>query len=297
MVTNKTIDELKTNTNTGVEYEIALFRCLLMDSSEIARVDEAIRSRNDAATVESIMRRTTTSPICKELSRRGLSMVDVSFEKQNDDVGPADVVLDVKTRSGIIEKLGLSIKFANTCTLNATGRKFLTEAQISDLRCQLPRFTDDYLAEMNRSYGSVGNWFHKKKPSRITDRYIDLIREEVIVNWSRKSDDEKKSILMEAYQETSPIPYWVVTYNTLSYKIDTDPYKISMNDVPLVELRRYQTSYVGFYLRGRMIGKMQVKFNNGFVEKCKKAHADKIVEGVRMSYGQPFTSWNFCLVK
>ena len=38
---------------------------------------------------------------------------------------------------------------------------------------------------------------------------------------------------------------------------------------------------------------MQVKFNNGFVEKCKKQTPDFICEGVEMAYGQPFSSWNF----
>ena len=296
MVTTKTISEIRTNINTGVEYEIALFRCLMKVASEIRQVDETIRFRNDAGTIESIIRRTTTSDIYNELRCRSLILMDVSFETQNDDVGPSDIVMYVRTPSGANEKLGISVKYANTCTLNATGRKFLTEVQISALKRKLPQYTDDYVAEMKRLYGNVENWFRKKKPSVATDRYIDLIRDEVIINWAKKTDEEKTSILMEAYQETSPIPYWVFTYTTSSCKLDTNPYKISMTDVMHVELRKYQTSYIGFYLRERLIGKMQVKFNNGFVEKCKKTHADKIVDGVRMSFGQPFTSWNFSLV-
>jgi len=38
---------------------------------------------------------------------------------------------------------------------------------------------------------------------------------------------------------------------------------------------------------------MQVKFNNGFIEKCKKKTPDIVYEGVKMAYGQPFSSWNF----
>jgi len=64
-----------------------------------------------------------------------------------------------------------------------------------------------------------------------------------------------------------------------------------------VTVRKYQTSYVAFYLENRMVGHMQVKFNNGFVEKCKKKNPDLTCEGVKMSYGQPFSSWNFSVEK
>ena len=64
-----------------------------------------------------------------------------------------------------------------------------------------------------------------------------------------------------------------------------------------VIVKKFQTSYVAFYLDGRMIAHMQVKFNNGFIEKCKKQKADIIEQGVRMSYGMPFSSWNFSVEK
>ena len=297
MVTSKIISDIKTNRNTGVEYEIALFRCLLTDVSEISQVDAAIKTRCDARKVESIIQYTSTSTIMGELKNRSLTLVDVSFETQNDDVGPSDIVMFVKNASGGTERLGISVKEANTCTLNATGRKFLTKTQIDNLERQLPIYTDEYIMEMKRLYGHAKNWFRKRKTSTVTDRYIDLIREEVITNWLKKSDAEKKSILMEAYQETSPIPYWVFTYKKHSkLELDTDPYKIDPSKVFLVELRKYETSYVGFYLHDQLIGKMQVKFNNGFVEKCKKATPDRVVDGVRMSFGQPFSSWNFNLI-
>lgn len=296
MITQKTICEIKNNVNTGVEFEIALFRCLLKNEAEIREVDAAIQARRDALTINSIIQRTSVKSILGELSVHSLLLDDVSFETQNDDVGPSDIVMFTRTPGGTIEKIGISVKYANTCTLNVTGRKFLTESQIIELKCKLADFTDDYISEMTSSYGHVGNWFRKRKPSVTTDKYIDLIREEVISNWLQKSEDNKRDILMEAYQETSPIEYWVYTYTARSQVLDVHPYKIAPSDVSRVELKKYQSSYVGFYLRDRLIGKMQVKFNNGFVEKCKKAHPDRIVEGVRMSFGQPFSSWNFCLV-
>lgn len=296
MVAEKTIDEIKNNNNTGVEYEIALFRCLLKSKAELQDVDAAILSRCDAQNINLIIRRTSIDSIINELQSRSLTLIDVSFETQNDDIGPADIVMLVRTQGGLLERIGISVKHANACTLNVTGRKFLTESQIQSLMQKLPRFTEEYVNEMMNTYGHVGNWFRKRKPSKTTDRYIDLIREEVIAAWSQKSDSEKHDILMEAYQETSPIQYWVYTYLASSLVLDTDPYKIAPTDIPLVVLKKYQTSYVGFYLRNQLIGKMQVKFNNGFVERCKKSVPDKIVEGVQMSFGQPFSSWNFSLV-
>lgn len=296
MITAKTLNDIRGNINTGVEYEIALFRCLLLAQEEQEAVDNAIRSRYDRMTINQIIRKTNTASIHSALKKIGYTLVDVSFETQNDDVGPSDLVMSVKRHDGSIKKLGISVKYANTCTLNATGRKFLSESQISKLREQLPAYTQAYVKEMHSLFGSAANWFRKRKPSYTTDKYIDLIRDEVIYNWNVKSDSDKVSILKEAYQETSPIDYWVYTYTATSYNLDTSPYKIAPVDMPAVSLGKYQTSYVGFYLHGRLIGKMQVKFNNGFVEKNKKNHADLIVDGIEMAYGQPFTSWNFCLV-
>ena len=227
MIDEKVLGEIRSNSNTGVEYEIALFRCLLPDISQVNKVDLAIADRWDSQTVRSIIRSTSTSDITRELNRRSLSLCDVSFETQNDDVGPSDIVIYVKDTSGIPQKIGISVKYSNTCTLNATGRKFLTERQISHLKNLLGTYTDEYISEMSRTYGSVNNWFRLRKPSVTTDRYIDLIRDEVISNWSVKSDADKILVLSEAYQETSPIPYWVFTYTSSSYTLDTHPYKIA----------------------------------------------------------------------
>ena len=296
MITAKTLSEIRNNINTGVEYEIALFRRLLPQPNEQMMVDEAINSRYDSRTVNQIIRQTNTDIVFDALNRIGATLEDISFETQNDSVGPSDLVMTVRNYNGAVAQLGISVKYANTCTLNATGRKFLTESQIAELRAQLPAYTKAYVEEMSRLYGHAQNWFRKRKPSFTTDNFIDLIREAVIVNWNFKSAEEKISILKEAYQETSPIDYWVYTYSTTSCFVDTAPYKISPADMPMVTLGKYQTSYVGFYLYNQLIGKMQVKFNNGFVEKSKKVYPDLIVDGIEMAYGQPFTSWNFCLV-
>lgn len=296
MLYSYTLSEIRENINTGVEYEIALFYVLLsIKPNEQAQVMKAIQERWDAAKVKSIISYTNARQIIDALSARGLSLLDVSFETQNDEVGPADVVMHTKDRNGEMSKIGLSIKFANTCTLNVTGRNFITDAQITRLRSLLPEYTNRYIQEMTKLYGNVNNWFRMRKPSTVTDAYIDLIRDEVIQNWGNVRN--KTSLLSALFHSDSPIEFWVITYTDRGYTLKTKPQTIDMSRADDVTVGKYQTSYVAFYLDGTMVGHMQVKFNNGFIEKCKKAVPDVTHQGVRMSYGQPFSSWNFSVEK
>lgn len=296
MLYHNTLNEITSNINTGVEYEIALFYKLLENKpAEQKQVMSAIQSRYDAAKVKSIITYTDTNIILSSLNKRGLEYVDAAFETQNDEVGPADIVLITKDNSSKQVKIGLSVKYANTCTLNVTGRNFITDSQISELRAKLPNYTQDYINEMTATYGDVSKWFRMRKPSRVTDAYIDLIRDAVISNW--KNVHNKTSLLSALFHSDSPIEFWVVTYTNTGYTLKTKPQTIDMRRAGDVTVGKYQTSYVAFYLDGVMVGHMQVKFNNGFVEKCKKINPDVVCQGVKMAYGQPFSSWNLSVEK
>lgn len=119
MLYENTLDEVRNNINTGVEYEIALYYALLaIKPSEQAKVLSALETRNDADKIMGIIGYTSIQPIIDALKLRGLSLIDVTFETQNDEVGPADVVMIVVNGNGTKEKIGLSVKFFNTCTLN-----------------------------------------------------------------------------------------------------------------------------------------------------------------------------------
>ena len=167
--------------------------------------------------------------------------------------------------------------------------------KLGQLRGQLPRYTDMYIREMTNAYGNVNNWFRKRKPSNTTDQYIDLIRDAVIANW--RNVRNKTTLLSALFHSDSPIEFWVVTYGNYGYTLKTKPQTIDMSRANDVTVGKYQTSYVAFYLDGIMVGHMQVKFNNGFVEKCKKLNPDVVCQGVEMAYGQPFSSWNFSVEK
>ena len=296
MLYTTTLNEIETNINTGVEYEIALFAKLIEKSStDYAKVINSINKRYDSLKVLQIMKMTDIQAILNELKKKNLTLRDATFETQNDEVGPADIVMVVKDSNNNQSRIGLSVKYANTCTLNVTGKNFITEYQISNLRSQLPSYTKKYIEEMASLYGGVDNWFRKRKPSKITDAFIDLIRDAVIENWPNIKN--KEQLLKNLFHNDSPIPFWVVTYVKKGYELKTVPQTIDVSKAKDVTVRKYQTSYVAFYLENRMVGHMQVKFNNGFVEKCKKKHPDITCEGVKMSFGQPFSSWNFSVEK
>lgn len=287
-----TLQEIRQNINTGVEYEIALFYKLL-SPVERQMVVDAINSRFDKTKIYNIIEHTDIQQILDTLESRGLTLYDVSFETQNDNIGPSDIVLHLKDSNDNNQQIGISVKYANTCSLNVTGRRFISEMQISTLKEELPRYTNMYIKEMSDKYGDINNWFRKRKPSSTTDEYIDLIRDAVIENWSNITD---KPILLSAlFHNNSPIDFWVVTYNNNGYTLKTEPTTVEVDRAQDIVVKKYQTSYVAFYLNDRMIGRMQIKFNNGFIEKCKKQNPDLIYQDVKISYGKPFSSWNFSI--
>ncbi|MBQ6378816.1 MAG: hypothetical protein IJJ56_08490 [Prevotella sp.] len=296
MLYTTTLNEIETNINTGVEYEIALFAKLIeKNSTDYSKVMNSIRKRHDSSKVLQIMKMTNIQAILNELAKKNLNLKDVTFETQNDEVGPADIVMVVEDSNSNESKIGLSVKYANTCTLNVTGKNFITDSQIANLRSQLHSYSQEYIQEMTDKYDGVENWFRKRRPSKTTDAYIDLIRDAVIENWPYVKNKEK--LLSLLFHSDSPIPFWVVTYKKNGYELKTVPQTVDVSRAKDVTVGKYQTSYVAFYLDNRKVGHMQVKFNNGFVEKCKKKNPDITCEGVKMSYGQPFSSWNFSVEK
>lgn len=287
-----TLQEIRQNINTGVEYEIALFYKLL-STAEQQMILEAINSRFDKTKIYDIIEHTDIQQILDALESRGLTLYDVSFETQNDNIGPSDIVLHLKDSNDKNQQIGISVKYANTCSLNVTGRRFISELQISTLKEELPRYTNMYIKEMSDKYGDINNWFRKRKPSSTTDEYIDLIRDAVIENWSNITD--KPTLLSALFHCNSPIDFWVVTYNNNGYTLKTEPTTVEVDRAQDIIVKKYQTSYMAFYLNDRMIGRMQIKFNNGFIEKCKKQNPDLIYQNVKISYGKPFSSWNFSI--
>jgi len=300
MLYPNTLYDVSTNTNPGVEYEIAIFYKLLKrGSSEANSVLAAINKRADCRKVMQIISVTNEAIVLNELRNNGLSLVDVTFETQNDDVGPADVVMIVQGPSGDPFKLGLSVKYANRNTLNPTARKFMTDAQIARLQERFDNeFIPAYLEEMKNTYGHVSNW--KRKRSKVVDAYYDLLRDAVIENWPNVAN--KVTLLAEMFHSNSPIPFWVINYTNTGYSVETEPDTIDEGRVDDIVVEKYRDAFVAFKLDGKIFGKVQVKCNNGFIEdqfnhagKAKKKTPDFVINGEPRIKGKPFGSWDFTL--
>lgn len=301
MLYSYTLNEISTNINYGVEYEIAMFYALLSGrTDEQSQVMSSIKRRTDSDKVLEIIRTTDTKIVLNEIRSRGLSFVDVSFETQNDEVGPADLALHLKSNDGKPIQIGLSVKYKNANFHNPTGRRFLTESQISRLRelynnVYLPKYCE-YMA---KEYGHASNWHRKRSP--VTDEFVDKMRDEVISNWPNVAD--KHSMLEQLLHADSPIPFWVIDYNARGYSLETTPPTIDESRANEVKVIKHCTSYVAFVIDGRILAKVQVKFNNGFIESLynhkglpkRKSGADFVVDGLEFLKGEPFGSWDFTL--
>ena len=279
-----TLNEIESNINTGVEYEIALFAKLIESNKiEYECVVNSIKKRYDSNKVKDIMNYSNIFRIINELEKRKLTLLDVTFETQNDNVN--------KVEEEILSRAATIMSGEELESFKSWFNNWIPFCQMIDDEL----YSKMYIEEMTKNYGNVNNWFRMRKPSKTTDAYIDLIRDEVISNWPNVNN--KTKLLSALFHEDSPIEFWVVTYLKNGYELKTKPQTIDMKRSEDVEVRKYQTSYVAFYLDNVMVGHMQVKFNNGFIERCKKANPDIIHQGVRMSFGQPFSSWNFSVEK
>jgi len=295
MITEEAKAAITGNYNPGVEYEIALFIALTINDDEKAQLLKMIKSRDDYVKILSIYGSIDKEDILNELKERELTLLDISLETQNDDIGPADIVMKCADSNGE-HQIGLSVKYSNRCTLNVTGMRFITEAQRDSLEELLPKYAKRYINEMTELYGDSSNWFRRRKQSKVTEEFIDLIRDAVIDNWNNIQD--KSTLFSSLYHSDSPIEYWVVTFNRDdSIDLDTCPMKIDLSRVDDIQVGKMGTSFVAFYLDGEQIGHMQVKFNNGFLERNNGLRYDVLYEGIEMKYGKPFGSWNFNIEK
>ena len=300
MLYRNTISEIKTNTNPGVEYEIALFyRLLPSGSDEANQVMAAIRLRPDSQKVLNIINYTDKQLLINELQAAGLSLKDVTFETQNDKVGPADIVMRVSDRQGRVFDLGLSVKYANRNTLNPTARKFISEEQIQELQRYFVEVTiPSFIDEMRKQFGEAKNW--RRYRANSAHEFYDKVRDAVIANWPNVKN--KTEILAQMFHSDSPIPFWVIDYTDTGYSVDVNPSSVDESRADDIVVEKYRNSYVAFKLDGNIIGKVQVKCNNGIVEdqfnhkgRAKRANPDFIVDGVPKIKGDPFGSWDFTL--
>ena len=296
-----TLNEIETNINTGVEYEIALFAKLIeANSDEYQKVITSVNKRSDKGKIMSILHDTKTKPILESLAGRNLKLKDVTFETQNDNIGPADIVMITEDQNGKETQIGISVKYKNTCTLNSTSGRFITTEQRKRIESLYPSYKRRFIEYMKNKFGNASNWHRRRCP--ITNEFIDVLRDAVIENWNMRND--KRDVLSAAFQDNSPIPFWVVTYDTHGYSLNISPVCINLSRSNEVIASKQAGQYVTFSLDGRVYAKMQVKFNNGLLElnidhKGMRKHEtpSEVIDGIEFIDGDPFGSWNFSVKK
>jgi hypothetical protein len=296
----KSIHELTThelnaiiqNINTGIEFELAIYYhlCAPLEKEEIK--DKIISKHPLKDKIEYVIRNLDYNNLKKDMNL--VSEPEVSYlTTQNDSVGPSDVVVKVDN-----ELLGLSIKYSNNCNLNISGSHFLSKQSILEIQNSFDLYGRNYIKEMTQLYGGAENWFRQRKSSEIVNEFIDFIRDKVIHDWSfYLTAESKMKIINLAFHSESPIKFYIARVDKIKgvfkCEIDKNPIKqISISEVTLI---KHQTSYVAFNYKDEKFALMQIKFNNGILEKPKGDKFDYLVDGIKMKFGSPLTSWNFNL--
>jgi len=291
-ITQKEIEYLRNNNNVGIEFEYAL--CYLLDSEANRNIflQEVINHHLFKERILTIIANTSNLNILlTKLNTISWTTFQVKLATQVDTIGPADIVL----QNPGSHNLGLSVKYQNDCTLNLSSKYFLSAESVLELKNELRSACPRFILEMNSNFGKAENWFRQRKKSKETDRYIDKIRDRVIADWNEKTHAAKKELLSKLVHADSPIPFWVVKFKKSKQgfvlKIDINP--ITQLDPNTIELTKIAGSSIGFKTDKVLLGKLQVKFNNGFLEREKGNSFDFSQEGIKMKIGDPFGSWNF----
>ena len=287
-------DTLKLNRNTGIEYEFGVGMALMIKSQYddfLKYIVQDHPKKNKVIEVYNI----TKNKLSKELkyldekNNRYISFAPT----QNDSLGPSDIL--VCNNKEIL--FGISIKFANSNNWNPSAKNFLDNSIIKKLKLiyvkdYLPKYKHDMrsrFGECKLIKGSRNTWSRKR--SSVTDDFIDLIRDEFITSWENKDLSERKLILNKGFHVNSPLIYYVIEIGSKDWKL-SDPKPIS--EIQDIYLEKYKTSYVAFKVGNKILVKLQIKFNNGFIEKTESSQNNKFkIDDIYFKNGDPFGSWNF----
>ena len=288
--------EWSNNNNIGVEYEFALYYLLLDSNFQNIFNNLTISNHIKKDKILQIIDNQKDN-VHNQMLRSEYSTYRFAYlATQDDTVGPSDIVLyENEDRTGNI--LGLSVKYNNGCNVNMSSSYFLTSNDKAELKEIQKEQTHKHIEFQIINKGHVSNWFRQRKCSTTpyTNACIDAIRDKVIYRWNN-GDVNKQNVIDKLYQTDSPIDYeiWKFTKKNLKVlekpNIDIDAYDI--------EVAKYKGSYIGFYNNGCLICKMQVKFNNGILERATPETNGVIcIDEVYMKMGDAFGSWNCVPVK
>lgn len=285
----QTIQSILNNVNTGFEYELAVFYHFLNPLQKTFFSENVLSQHQLGHRVGNIVNNLDSTSL-RDLQ---VGLTDVLLTTQDDTYKPSDIVLLYPNR-----RLGLSVKYNNSCNVNISGGYFLTPSIRMELSNLQRSLAQDYIDEMTSNYGQLENWFRKRKRSEVVNYFIDTLRDSVINHWSTLSPQEQRKVIQMLFQLNSVIPYGIMKIG--SPKIGQYPIEIQWNtptEPSLIDIRleKYETSFIKFTLKGEQLGLLQVKFNNGFFEKAKGQTYDYLINTTRIKIGSPFSSWNFTI--
>lgn len=270
------------NNNTGLLYEFAIFLSIIQENGR--EFVDTISKREDFSKIIAMSNKISNDLLLNTLSNYGIKDINkIELTTQNDSVGPSDIVIN--------DIFGLSIKYNTKCNSNPTGKDFLKERDIDDYNKDKIEFFTNYISEKNP-------FRSRKTKSKSLNLFINNIKEKVISNWNNNilDKDEKLNIINKLYHINSPIDYIILRLNSKG-KIFIDD-TIFNFDINNITLSNPENSYVLFHYNDKIIGKMQVKFNNGVFERYEgKGSPDFIIDGNNAKMGNAISSWNFSLNK
>lgn len=285
----QTIQSILNNVNTGFEYELAVFYHFLNPLQKTFFSENVLSQHQLGHRVGNIVNNIDSTSL-RDLQ---VGLTDVLLTTQDDTYKPSDIVLLYPNR-----RLGLSVKYNNSCNVNISGGYFLTPSIRMELSNLQRSLAQDYIDEMTANYGQLENWFRKRKRSEVVNYFIDTLRDSVINHWSTLSPQEQGKVIQMLFQLNSVIPYGIMKIG--SPKNGQYPIEIQWNtptEPSLIDIRleKYETSFIKFTLKREQLGLLQVKFNNGFFEKAKGQTYDYLINTTRIKIGSPFSSWNFTI--
>ena len=306
---------LAQNNNPGVEFEYAIAYRLMTGEqrSEFRGIVIAEHAKkNQILSIIDVLARDAAHVECDSVAalerfvKIPASNRLVSCPTQEDGIGPSDVV--VFDQSGIVgkyEKVGFSIKKMNSNIKNPGPKHFLSRSTLCSYKDRLrTEVVESHVAEATSRYGPLelmpdgyyswhrrGGDFRRMKHGDAaaglvkTSAMMDFIRDlrdEVIRSWEGKSGEDKRTIFEQLFSLQSPI---LCTFEVMTY-----------DDGSIAEISRKRFSerlcgdsitasahgdYVVFECHGAVL-QLQVKFNNGILERCKNGGRSIEINGIPM---------------
>ena len=288
--------EWSNNNNVGIEYEFALYYLLLDDQFKNIFYNITIKKHQKEDKISHIIE-IQRENVYQQLSKPEYSLYKyVYLSTQDDTVGPADIVIyENENKSGNV--LGLSVKYNNSCNVNMSSSYFLTATDKDELKIFQKDWVHNHIDCLIRKKGHANNWFRQRKGGATTYSVscIDIIRNRVLHNWNNGYIN-KQIIIDKLYHSDSPIDYEVWKFTKKKLKVLEKP-NFDDNTSEII-IAKYKKSYIGLYINDNLICKIQVKFNNGILERSEQKSKNTIcVDDIYMKMGDAFGSWNCTPVK